>query len=88
MNMAEKIIASHLVGGPAPVAPGDAAPPTDAPYNASAGFDEVMSLSVADPVRLLGYLFGSDPRLPQPFDVCGRDPTGDTMGCELYGMCP
>lgn len=45
-------------------------------------------LNIADGVTLLTYLFiGGDP-LPDPFDVCGADPTGKPFGCENFSSCP
>ena len=45
-------------------------------------------LNVADGVTLLTYLFMGGISLPDPFDVCGSDPTGNPFGCEFYTSCP
>ena len=55
---------------------------------ATADTNDDGDLNVADGVTLLTYLFiGGDP-LPEPFDVCGPDPTGSPFGCEAFISCP
>ena len=46
-------------------------------------------LDIADAIFVLGSLFsgGDPPAAPGP-DNCGVDPTGDTLGCDLYSACP
>ena len=39
------------------------------------------ALNIADPIRLLGYLFAHGAVLPAPFDTLGFDPTGDALEC-------
>jgi hypothetical protein len=54
---------------------------------ATADTNDDGDLNVADGVTLLTYLFiGGDP-LPDPFEVCGPDPTGNPFGCENFSSC-
>jgi hypothetical protein len=44
-------------------------------------------VNVADPVRLLGYLFRQESSLPEPYAVCGVDPTADAVSCDKFPPC-
>ena len=44
-------------------------------------------IDISDPVALLGYLFGSS-SLPAPGEICGLDPTTDSLSCISYDACP
>ncbi|MEM7167916.1 MAG: immunoglobulin domain-containing protein [Planctomycetota bacterium] len=49
--------------------------------------DEQYDLS--DPIYLLFALFLNTHPIPEPFAVCGPDPTGNgTLGCNVYNTCP
>ena len=41
------------------------------------------SLNIADPIAMLNALFpaGPPPGLPAPYEECGPDPSGVTLGC-------
>ena len=45
-------------------------------------------LSIADPIRTLGCLFGGGGGLPAPFGACGIDETPDALTCADYAACP
>jgi hypothetical protein len=44
-------------------------------------------LNIADAIAALGHLFGGTGPLPDPFTVCGPDPTADDLGCEVFPPC-
>jgi hypothetical protein len=44
-------------------------------------------LSLCDPVAILMALFGRGYRLPAPSQVCGDDPTPDSLTCESFPPC-
>lgn len=46
------------------------------------------SMNIADAVSALASLFAGAGPLPEPFDLCGPDPTADAVGCETFGACP
>lgn len=47
------------------------------------------SLNIGDAVFILSALFNSGDLPPDPGpQSCGLDPTGDSLNCELYGVCP
>ena len=46
-------------------------------------------VDIADPVATLGALFFGQGEIPSPGkDVCGEDPSDDTLACETNGPCP
>ena len=47
-------------------------------------------IDLADPVFLLSTLkpVGQPLIVPEPFNVCGEDPTIDGLTCDLYTPCP
>ncbi len=45
------------------------------------------SVNIADAVAVLGYVFGGLGPLDAPFDVCGEDPTEDSLDCVSYPPC-
>lgn len=46
-------------------------------------------LDVSDPITSLAYMFFGQGPLPLPgVEVCGDDPTGDELGCEVFSGCP
>ena len=46
------------------------------------------SVDIADPISLLGHLFGGAGDLPAPFPNCGSDTTDDQLGSCTYEHCP
>jgi hypothetical protein len=45
-------------------------------------------VNIADPLRLLGFLFGGQPDLPLPSNnTCGIDPTVDELDCLSFPPC-
>lgn len=45
-------------------------------------------LNIADAVTLLQFLFSGLPQLPEPFDHCDADWTGDGISCPFFTSCP
>ena len=47
-------------------------------------------LNIADAIALLGHLFASEGPLPDPFELCGPDPTPDVLDPCTFppDMCP
>ncbi|MAJ27940.1 hypothetical protein CBD41_00875 [bacterium TMED181] len=45
-------------------------------------------INIADAIASLGSLFSGSGPLPDPFGVCGNDPTDDTLDCAAYDPCP
>jgi hypothetical protein len=54
----------------------------------AADSDDSGKLDLSDPIYLLGHLFlgGRRPPAPGP-DVCGEDPSEDTLSCLLFPPC-
>ncbi len=46
------------------------------------------SANIADPIYTLEFLFVGGPPIPAPTATCGPDPTIDTLGCDLFAICP
>jgi hypothetical protein len=48
------------------------------------------AINIADAITLLGYLFGGGTALPDPFGVCGPDPTVEDpeLPCVTFESCP
>lgn len=45
-------------------------------------------VGISDPIALLDYLFsGTSPDLPPPMNVCGQDPTPDSLRCASFRAC-
>ena len=44
--------------------------------------------NIADAIYLLGYLFSGTAAPPEPINMCGADPTEDSLGCDAYAGCP
>jgi hypothetical protein len=76
-NIADAIFILHALFSSAP-----ALPCLDA-----ADANDDGTVNVADPIALLGHLFGTTGDLPEPFGVCGVDPTDDELGCASYPPC-
>ncbi|MBN1444235.1 MAG: VCBS repeat-containing protein [Planctomycetes bacterium] len=53
----------------------------------AADADDSGGIDLADPVRILGYLFLSAGDLPRPFPGCGPDPTWDELDCPEHQAC-
>ena len=45
------------------------------------------AVDISDAIALLSHLFGGTAPLPEPFPVCGTDPTPDELTCEAYPAC-
>lgn len=45
-------------------------------------------VNIADAISVLGYLFDDGPDPPAPFEVCGADPTSDSLDCPDFPTCP
>jgi hypothetical protein len=45
-------------------------------------------VDISDPVTLLGHLFLGSERPPDPFGLCGGDPTQDGLNCNTFSNCP
>ncbi|OUU23368.1 MAG: hypothetical protein CBC13_05815 [Planctomycetia bacterium TMED53] len=45
-------------------------------------------INIADAIAALGSLFSGSGPLPDPFGVCGPDPTDDPLDCAAYDPCP
>ncbi|MDE0961135.1 MAG: right-handed parallel beta-helix repeat-containing protein, partial [Planctomycetota bacterium] len=52
----------------------------------AADVDDDGSINITDAIRILDHLFVSGTAFPAPSDVCGVDPTDDTLDCGL--ICP
>ena len=70
------IVLNYLFKGGAPPSCLDAADASDA-----------GRIDVSSPIYLLNYLFVDGPPPPDPFPICGPDPTEDGLGC-VDGGCP
>ncbi len=46
------------------------------------------NIDISDAIHHFNTLFQGGPPPPPPFDVCGLDPTADSLVCELYQHCP
>ncbi len=44
-------------------------------------------IDIADPVTALSYLFAGG-TIPEPFPLCGTDPTDDALTCQSFAPCP
>ncbi len=44
--------------------------------------------NIADAIYLLSYLFSGTAAPPEPFMMCGADPTEDSLDCVAYDGCP
>ena len=44
--------------------------------------------NISDPIYTLGYLYQGGPEPPEPFLVCGNDPTLDMLDCSSHAACP
>ena len=53
----------------------------------AADADDDGGLNLSDPVRILLHLFGGEGSLPEPFEICGVDPTPDDLSCEAQQAC-
>ena len=51
----------------------------------SADANDDGTLTTADAVYLLQYMFTGGEAIPAPMGTCGQDPTADDLGCEEYG---
>jgi len=60
------------------------APP---PCRKAADSNDSGDLNIADAIGVLTYLFGRGAPLPEPFEVCGMDPTPDELDCVSYSHC-
>lgn len=49
--------------------------------------DDDGAVNITDPVALLQYLFSGATAPPEPFGMCGVDPTGDALTCDAYPSC-
>ena len=47
----------------------------------------VADLDLGDAVTVLGHLFAGTGPLPDPFALCGADPTADTVDCAAFPPC-
>ncbi len=45
-------------------------------------------IDIADPIYGLNFLIGGGTLPPPPFNVCGDDPSADTLTCDEYLPCP
>ena len=45
------------------------------------------AVNLSDAVAILSVLFGGRATLPEPFNVCGDDPTRDELECVAYASC-
>jgi len=59
----------------------------EAPCQKAADSNDDGRVDVADAVYTLRYLFSDGPQPPDPFPVCGPDPTEDALTCES-SACP
>ncbi|MEM7231860.1 MAG: endonuclease/exonuclease/phosphatase family protein [Planctomycetota bacterium] len=55
--------------------------PQELACNDASDSDDSGSIDVTDGIAILQYLFVSGSPHPDPFDVCGADPTPDTLDC-------
>jgi RHS repeat-associated protein len=46
------------------------------------------TINIADAIYLLAFLFSGGSPPPEPFDICGPDPTDDTLTCDSFPPCP
>ncbi len=53
----------------------------------AADADDDGALDIADAIAVLSHLFARSGDLPQPFGVCGVDPTADELGCSSFPPC-
>jgi hypothetical protein len=44
-------------------------------------------VDLSDSVAVLRHLYGGVRLLPEPFLVCGREVTGDSLGCDEHRGC-
>ncbi len=44
-------------------------------------------IDVCDPITILAALFGGRRTIPNPYPICGRDPTADALGCQSFVAC-
>ncbi len=58
----------------------------DCPLACDANDDDAFDIS--DPVFTLAHLFTSGPPPPDPFVICGPDPTPTALACEDFVGCP
>ncbi|MEM7164244.1 MAG: putative Ig domain-containing protein [Planctomycetota bacterium] len=73
---------SHLFGGGTPL-----------PCDSGCDFNDDGQLDIADAIAGLAHLFSATGPLPEPFNVCGIDPTPDSLpcatpACQLPGSIP
>ncbi len=45
------------------------------------------TIDIADAVKILAHLFAQAGPLPEPFGVCGADPSSDTLDCGSFPSC-
>lgn len=55
---------------------------------ASAGANDDGLIDISDPVAVLTNLFLGGQPIPEPFGLCGLDPTADDLPCEAFRYCP
>ena len=54
----------------------------------SADINNDNQLDITDPISLLQYLFLASTPPAAPFNTCGIDPDGISIGCDSYSNCP
>ena len=57
------------------------------PCDDAADANDDGRLDISDAVLILNHLFGEGGPPAEPFSDCGRDPTGDALGCEGRTSC-